>query len=308
MSCFSVRQIEQIENGEGTSFYGAQNKLTAAKKVAALLKLKEEDAFDFSNASPAPKSAPAKETDSEESPAQNDLPLEKKSKTSKVVETKAAQSKPVEMASTKSFDPISNSGSSKSKKPIDPKKKLFVLLGIAAALVFSVVNLRPLFFPEPAKEEILVVEEVVQAPAPEEKSDAATPAPAPAATPAPTAAAPAAATSTECPTADASALTYKPDAPKKAGDMVYAQSKTAQTICVIDAAGKTQTKQLEPGVGVSIYGKPPLKVLTGGLNQVDLFYQGAKVRLGNTSAKTIVLDPAELSQPAAPANSDSQLR
>ena len=47
MSCYSVRQIEQIENGESSSFYGPQVKYTAAKKVAVLLKLKEEDAFDF---------------------------------------------------------------------------------------------------------------------------------------------------------------------------------------------------------------------------------------------------------------------
>jgi len=91
--------------------------------------------------------------------------------------------------------------------------------------------------------------------------------------------------------------------------MVYAQSKTAQTICVVDAAGKTQIKILEPGVGVNIYGKPPLKVLTGGLNQVDLYYQGSKVRLANTSGKTIVLEPVELIQPTTPgAPADSQMR
>ncbi len=37
MSCLSVRQIELIENGESSSFYGAQVKFTAAKKVAGLL-------------------------------------------------------------------------------------------------------------------------------------------------------------------------------------------------------------------------------------------------------------------------------
>ena len=55
MACLSVRQIEQIENGEMNSFYGPQIKITAAKKVAALLKLTEEDAFDFGE-----KSLPAK--------------------------------------------------------------------------------------------------------------------------------------------------------------------------------------------------------------------------------------------------------
>jgi len=62
-------------------------------------------------------------------------------------------------------------------------------------------------------------------------------------------------------------------------------------------------------VGVSIYGKPPLKVLTAGLSQVDLYYQGSRVRLGNTSGKTIVLEPVELTQPITPAApADSQLR
>jgi hypothetical protein len=100
-------------------------------------------------------------------------------------------------------------------------------------------------------------------------------------------------------------VTYKPDAPKKAGDMIYVQSKTAQTVCVIDALGKNQNKTLEPGVGASIYGKPPFKVLTLGLNQVDLYFQGAKVRTGG-AGKTIILEAAELSQPAA--STDSQLR
>ena len=31
-ACLSARQIEQIENGHTSSYYGAQNKFTAAKK------------------------------------------------------------------------------------------------------------------------------------------------------------------------------------------------------------------------------------------------------------------------------------
>ncbi|WP_114689861.1 hypothetical protein [Polynucleobacter necessarius] len=166
------------------------------------------------------------------------------------------------------------------------------------------MNLRPLFFPEPVKEEVVIIQEMTP--------EAAPPAGAADAKPAADVAAPepaAAVASSECPAADAAALNYKPDAPKKAGDMVYLQSKTAQTVCLVDAAGKTQSKNLEPGVGVSVYGKPPLKVLTGGLNQVYLYYQGAKVRIGSTGSKTIILEPAEMIQPVAPLNStDSQLR
>ena len=95
------------------------------------------------------------------------------------------------------------------------------------------MNLRPLFFPEPVKEEIVVVEEVAP-PVVDVNTDQKTaPAPTPNSDP-PVATVPAAVVatvSTECPVADNNVATYKPEAPKKAGDMVYLQSKTAQTVC-----------------------------------------------------------------------------
>ena len=325
MSCFSVRQIEQIESGESSSFYGAQVKFTAAKRVAELLKLKPEEAFDFSGVAQPVSPAEVEEKLQEETKASA---AEKKAKPEKVKERNQVKEIPEEKAEEKEATPVAKVAepqaeksdakkitpsvidySVKSKASVDPKKKIFLLLAIAAAVIFSVVNLRPLFFPEPVKEEVVIIQEVVP-----ETPPASTPAePAPAAQPATPLPSPAtqpiAAASIECPPADASALNYKPDAPKKAGDMVYLQSKTAQTICVVDATGKTQNKMLEPGVGASVYGKPPFKVLTGGLNQVDLYFQGAKVRIGNTSSKTIILEPAEIVQTVAPATStDSQLR
>ena len=307
MACLSVRQIEQIENGEMSSFYGTQIKVTAAKKVAVLLKLKEEDAFDFGEKAPPVTIIPEKIAE----------PIaEKVEKVASVVKAPAPkkQSKLQQVVETpkviiKSLEPARLFENSKAVGQSNPKKKIFVLLGIAAALVFSMVNLRPLFFPEPPKEEIVVetVQETPLVSAPVEEAKPAVPAQAPATAPSPVVAVavPAALVSTECPAVDASAVTYKPDAPKKSGDMVYVQSKTAQTVCVIDASGKNQNKTLEPGVGASIYGKPPFKVLTLGLNQVDLYFQGAKVRAGS-SGKTIILEAAELSQPAA--STDSQLR
>ena len=321
MACLSVRQIEQIENGESSSFYGAQVKFTAAKKVAGLLKLTPEEAFDFAGVAQATKAVEVEEKLQEETKTSA---VEKKAKTPKETETKkekevesttkekVAEPKPQTASTSKSSQTV-NEYAAKSKAAADSKKKIFMLVVIGAAVIFSVVNLRPLFFPEPVKEEVVIIQEVAPEPAPASEptppadtKSSVIPAPAPLPEPSP---APAVAVSAECPAADATALNYKPDAPKKAGDMVYLQSKTAQTVCVVDATGKTQNKTLEPGVGVSVYGKPPLKVLTGGLNQVDLYYQGAKVRIGNTSNKTINLEPAEIIQPAAPSSStDSQLR
>ena len=295
MACLSARQIEQIENGGMSSFYSPQIKVTAAKKVAALLKLKEEDTFDYVE------NVPPAQIISEnivEPVADKVAVLEEKFKPQQVEETPKVL--------IKSLEPARLLESSKAVAQSNSQKRLFVLLGIAAALVFLIVNLRPLFFPEPPKEEIVVVETVQEAPLPSAPVDEPKQAlPSQALTPVVEAAIPAAVVSAECPAVDVAVVTYKPEAPKKSGDMVYVQSKTAQTVCVIDASGKNQNKTLEPGVGASIYGKPPFKVLTLGLNQVDLYFQGAKVRIGG-AGKTIILEATEISQPTA--STDSQLR
>jgi len=74
MACLSHHQISQIENGESSYFYGAQNKFTAAKKVAKLLNLSDEEAFDYGSQAPVkiaeapkveePSKAPAKKAQS----------------------------------------------------------------------------------------------------------------------------------------------------------------------------------------------------------------------------------------------------
>jgi cytoskeleton protein RodZ len=302
MSCLSVRQIEQIENGESSSFYGAQVKLTAAKKVAGLLKLKEEDAFDFGDVLQNKKGDSEKVAqETKDTDDQNDALEEKKLKSDKP--TRFEQ--PAEIKAQKSIPFHSSTANSSAAK--NPKKKLVILFGIAAALVFSIINLRPLFFPEVVKEEVVAVEEAAPANASDQAGNDAKPnAAASASEPVAAVATPAVTQTSECPPADIAPVSYRPDAPKKAGDMVYLQSKTAQIVCVVDASGKIQNKALEPGVGISIYGKPPLKVLTSGQAPVDMYYQGAKVRLSNTTAKNIILEPAEIVQPLAP--TDSQLR
>ncbi|WP_353202914.1 hypothetical protein [Polynucleobacter sp.] len=305
-ACLSNRQIEQLENGEMSSFYSVQIKYTAAKKVAILLNLKEKEAFDFGDQAAAVRETILVE---ETPPVAEAIKVEPPKVTAPTRESKPdlafeVQDIVVEQAINKRSAPNS-------------QKKWLLLLSVAAAIVFSIVNLRPLFFPDPPKEELVLTPPVpLESPAAvppvaDEKAGDSVPATVPVATVA-------AAPSTDCPAVDSSPVSYKPDAPKKSGDMVYLQSKSAQIVCVIDALGKLQNKQLEPGVGVSVYGKSPLKVLTADLNQVDLYFQGAKVRLMNQNGKTIVLEAAELAQAQPqlqpqpqpqPLNSnDSQLR
>lgn len=304
-ACLSNRQIEQIENGEMASFYGAQVKYTAAKKVAALLKLSDKEAFDFGKQPIATeKPAMVEETSSDEA---------KKTKTTEVDKPVAASppnaAKP-DLALELQDVVVEKSVAKEAAGP-NSQRKWLLILSAFAAVIFSAVNLRPLFFPEAPKTELVEspptpvdTAPTSTVPVPEEKVSAAMPVTPPVASAA--SAAGAATASTDCPAIDSAPMTYKPDAPKKAADMVYLQSKSAQIVCVIDALGKVQNKQLEPGIGVSIYGKAPLKVLTAGLDQVDLYFQGAKVRPTSLSGKTIILEGAELIQPLTP--SDSQLR
>ena len=306
MACLSHHQISQIENGESSYFYGAQNKFTAAKKVAKLLNLSDEEAFDYGSQAPVKISEASKVEESIKAPAKK---AQSKKEALEVKEAVEETQAPALVAEEEKKEPVKKSEATKvesekvtlkqtpfSATSASPKpassKKMFLWLSVLAALVFSVINLRPLFFAD-KPEEILVVKEEIIEPAP-----AATPAePAPVA---PAAAVPAVATpaasaeaSTACP-AEEGIISYKPDAPRKAADMVYVQVKTKQVICVSDASGKIQNKMVEPGVGASFYGKPPFKVLTGGLAQADVFFQGAKVRLTNPNYKTLVLEAAEV--------------
>ena len=294
-ACLSVRQIEQIENGEMSSFYGAQVKLTAAKKVASILGLSDDEAFE-STQSPVLQNAPTTQPDNG---VVNEI-----SKTSsptevlKLDKVVTASEPKVSGTQTKVFTP---------KAPA--KSRLIVWGGILAALVFSAINLRPLFFADPPAETILVKEEVIEPAAAEPVNDvknnqtsATTPEPASITTPvlADNAA------GAQCPPADAVVPSYKPSLAKKSGDMVYLQAKNKQVVCVIDRSGKSQSKTIEPGLGTSFYGTPPFKVLTSDLGQVDIYFQGAKVRPENSAGKTILLEAGDLNQPAAPL--DSQLR
>ena len=291
-ACLSKNQIEQIENGEMSSFYGAQIKVTAAKKVAKLLGLSEEDAFDHGEV-----------VELEEEVAATPEEPNKLA----VVETKKnqepEQKQNIKVPQVKPTFTFSALGSSSPKQP--PKKHLFIWLSLIAAAVFSVTNLRPLFSPEKLEEVVIVKEEELE----QSPVDAKVAAPLTIPTPAPVLATPPVAVQASaeaCPVADAVIPSYKPSAPKKPADLVYVQAKTKQVICVVDASGKTQNKTIDPNLGASFYGTPPFKVLSSGLAEVDVYFQGAKVRPANLDGKSILLEAGDISQPAAP--SDSQPR
>ncbi len=100
-----------------------------------------------------------------------------------------------------------------------------------------------------------------------------------------------------CPAPDASIAIFKPTAPTKAGDFVYVVSKNKQVLCVKDSTGKIERKVLDEAVpptatATSFYGKPPFVLMSNGLEQLDLFFQGQKIPVQSQGSKTILLEQA----------------
>ena len=100
-----------------------------------------------------------------------------------------------------------------------------------------------------------------------------------------------------CPIPDASIAIFKPTTPTKAGDFVYVVSKNKQVLCVKDSTGKIDRKVLDEAVSpaftsTSFYGKPPFILMSNGLGQLDIFFQGQKIPVQGIASKSIQLDEA----------------
>ena len=61
-------------------------------------------------------------------------------------------------------------------------------------------------------------------------------------------------------------------------------------VCVKDATGKLEKKSLDVNGSHSFFGKAPFVLMTSGLAQADIFFQGYKVRVEDQNAKSITLE------------------
>ena len=268
-ACLSKKQIEQIENGERSAFYSAALKLRSAQKVATILGLEEADYL---------------EVELEASPDPAEATLESASAATPTL----APLLEIEKAPT----PILKSGSAPTDLQIkDKQRKLFLYASIAAAFVFAIIHFGndvvTVSAPVPTAP-------LVAAPALIKEVSIPAPEPTPVAMIEPNAKPTAVISDAACPKPENNPVMYKTGSPSKAGDMVYVQSLSQQVVCVIDAAGKEQSKTLEAGASYSFYGAPPFKLLTANLAQTEIFFQGLRVRPSNPEAKTLILEETKL--------------
>ncbi len=328
LACLSKKQIQQIENGQSSTFYSPTVKFTAAKKVAKLIQLDEKDAFDFGPQAELPFAQVADSIQSELTSAGQEplLDTKKEAPQKAAAQTDDGESKELKKAVSKKTktDEVSSAIIQPQAKPTlvetpmpEPSKlahanvrehksfsKKWVWLLPVGALVLAIVQFQPVLENQldammgkakPVEVVALTAAPVDTAPAsppaePASTSAAATPQAAPVVTPNP---AVAVAANPPCPLPDASIESYKSPSASKPGNMVFVKMPTAQIICVEDGDGKVQTKTMEPGLGHSFYGKPPFKLLTSGLSSAEVFFQGFRVRPTNADSKSMLLVQAD---------------
>jgi cytoskeleton protein RodZ len=96
LACLSKKQIQQIENGQSSTFYSPAVKFTAAKKVAKLIQLEEKDAFDFGPQAELPFVQAAEVTQTELTAAQHDSPVDAKKEAPKKEAVQSKEDEPKE--------------------------------------------------------------------------------------------------------------------------------------------------------------------------------------------------------------------
>jgi CRISPR/Cas system CMR-associated protein Cmr5 small subunit len=68
---------------------------------------------------------------------------------------------------------------------------------------------------------------------------------------------------------------------------VHVIVKSRQIVCVVDATGKSMMQSIDAGAGHTFGGKAPFTILTNGLAQTSVYFQGKLVRPINDQVRTM---------------------
>ena len=88
---------------------------------------------------------------------------------------------------------------------------------------------------------------------------------------------------------DGQLLNYQTPTPTKPGDTVNIKTLIKQTLCFMDGGGKQLVIALEANTAHAFKGVSPFTVLGQDLDNVEMFFQGWRVRLPNAGSKQVKL-------------------
>ena len=87
-----------------------------------------------------------------------------------------------------------------------------------------------------------------------------------------------------------------PSRPSKSGDMVHIVAQKDGAVCVVDASGASTVLALKTHEARSVYGSPPWRVHFEWPEQVQLYFQGQRLRLPQNPVTTLALQEGQLSR------------
>jgi len=274
-ACLSKKHIIELEEGGASSFYSEAHKVTVAKKIAKLLELDEARVLVHPDGDAVKQKdlvfdTPVEEVEAPVQDLPDDVPPAPIQKTLPIQEK-------VNLENIKSGD----SGKSQQAR-IESGKRVGALVLVALVLVGLYItkdNIIELFSPTPQPPKAEVTgEPVIEEAKPEATAASATPS-----------AATAAVVDAACPKADPTPTSVTVSDPTKPGNFVYVVTKSKQTVCVIDASGKSTMQTIDAGANHTFTGKAPFTVLTNGLSQVNVYFQGRPVKPASEQVKTLSL-------------------
>ena len=312
--CLSSKMILELEEGGNSSFYNFQLKLSSAKRVGTYLGLSPADYLE-QPVEVAPQIPQVTSPEVESSPetldansSQENISAKEDSKEERKEDKKPAEvsaPKPVVDEGEQLDDLIYQSTHSGTSLPYvamrsAPLKKFGFALGLLVVLgaLYGVesqfhVSSSVVAYIDSFKTK-KVEQETPSESATQEPQQAAVEESAPEKTQAKpelvVAVSSAAATQNQCPPVrDDQVPIYKSSNPSKLGDAVNIKTLVKQSICVADGQGRQTLVDLEPNTAHSFRGVSPFVVSAQDLDNVEMYYQGWRVRPANAGVKQIKL-------------------
>jgi transcriptional regulator with XRE-family HTH domain len=289
-ACLSKKHITELEEGGISSFYSETHKITVAKKVAKILNLDESQVLIHPDGDAAQQESlpfDAVTSDAESLPEVS---------TAEPVSVKKSPIKVAPPEEKVTLENLQSGGEMNTSRPSSNRSQrnwmpVLLLILVAVGLYSSKDEITALFVSPPQAPQAIAAEGSSEA-KPEQEGSANSNTSTITSTNTPTASASNTAplpTDASCPKADATVAEYSVTEPSKPGNFVYVQAKSRQIVCVVDATGKSTMQSIDAGGNHTFVGKAPFTVLTNGLSQAAVFFQGRPVKVSNDQAKTIRL-------------------
>lgn len=299
--CLSSKMILELEEGGMSSFYSFPLKINAAKRVGHFLNLAESDYLEFPQViavtveSPEGVSPEAEASDHsvETTPVElSPLPAQNEVREGSLDPAITERLEWQELLTEKVGGDVSGpEAGNRFNLPLKPALYLFLGVVIAGLLfglntkydlvhqIASRMESKPVPPAAPVEDSPKEVAEEVKPEVPPE------PVSSQAVKPAEVAVSPG-----QCPfKQNAQVLSYQSPNPSKPGDVVNFKTLIKQTVCFVDGAGKQMVMAMEANTAFAFKGVAPFTVLAQDLDDVEMYFQGWRVRLPAAGSKQVKL-------------------